>query len=163
MLYLGFLMSALGVGIAVFEYTERLRAVAREYAATLKLLVYLRGAVTNEKRTPSESVLRFLSAGGEEIRWASGLCTEESVIAFLRSGETACVATLLSAEDRRALSDFFLELGRTDLSEERVRLDRIINMIEKSSAEKTAESEGKIRSAWVLFATLVLGVLILII
>ena len=163
MLYLGFLFTAIGSAIVVYGYTERLRAVKAEYAATLKLLVYLRGAVTSEMRTPSESILRFLSEGGEGLAWASGLRTEEQICALLRSREISNAAALLSLEDRAALSDFFFELGRTELSEERARLDRIISVMEKRSAQTETQVQGRIRSAWVLFGTAALGALILII
>lgn len=159
MLYLGFLLVAVGVGAAVFEYTESLRARDREYAQTLALLVYLRGAVS-ESRTPSESILCYIGRG-DAPRWGRELSSEEGISAFLRSRGISRAGTLLLGEDREALSDFFFELGRAELSEERARLDRIINRIEKSGAEVRALTEGKIRSAWVLFATAVLGALIL--
>lgn len=159
MLYLGFLLVAAGVGVMVYEYTDSLRASDREYSVSLALLVYLRGAVS-DGRTPSESILSFLK-GTEAPRWAAGLESEEKTASFLRSRGISRAGTLLLGEDREALSDFFFELGRAELSEERARLDRIINRIEKSGAEKRALTEGKIRSAWVLFATAALGALIL--
>lgn len=159
MLYLGFLLASAGVGVMVYEYTDSLRASDREYSVSLALLVYLRGAVSNG-RTPSESILRFLKEN-EAPRWAVGLESEEKIASFLRSREISRAAVFLSSEDREALSDFFFELGRGELSEERARLDRIINRIEKSGAEKRALTEGKIRSAWVLFATAALGALLL--
>jgi hypothetical protein len=70
---------------------------------------------------------------------------------------------LLSSEDTEALSDFFFKLGRGELCEERERLDRIINRIEESGASRRALSEGKIKSAWVIFVTAALGVLLLMI
>ena len=163
MIYLGFLLAAVGVGVAVYGYCETLKKIDREYADTLSLLVYLKGAVLSEKRTPREAITRFMKSGGVDIPGGSVL-SDEAFCDRESCGLTASYSpSLLFEKDRELLSDFLSKLGRGTLDEERARIGGVIDKMEKSAEEIRVESEKKQKSLWVLYATAALGALLVII
>lgn len=163
MIYLGFLLAAVGVGVAVYGYCETLKKRDREYADTLSLLVYLKGAVLCERRTPREAITRFMKSGGVDIPGGSVL-SDEAFCDRESCGLTAsCSPSLLFEKDRELLSDFLSKLGRGTLDEERARIGGVIDKMEKSAEAIRVESEKKQKSLWVLYATAALGALLVII
>ena len=164
MIYLGFILVALAAGFLVYEKTAAMKRGADEYSATLALLVSLKSAVSSKIRTPPEVLSSFLGGElGASIPWLSSLTDEGRVNSFLREGGLLSAETQLSAEDKDALSDFFLELGRNSREEEAERIDRIIALFEKREGEVRESAEKSVKSAWVLFVTAALGIFILII
>ena len=162
MLYLGFLFMALGAAVAVYEYCDTQRKRDREYAATLQLLVYLRGAVANEKRAPADAVMRFIRSGGAtDVPWLKHFTRADEIASFMREGGLKSAEGGILGEDRDALSAFFFSLGRAELDEERRSIEAIIDRIEKSGDAIRQRTEGKVRSAWVLFATAAAGALLM--
>ena len=163
MMYLGFLLLALGVGVMVYERCEIMKKRDREYADTVALLVYLKGAVLGERRTPREAITRFMKSGGGGLPGGSLLLGE----AFCDKEACGCCdsrsASLLFQKDRELLSDFLSRLGRGTLDEEQARIGGVIDKMEKSAEAIRVESEKKQKSLWVLYATAALGALLVII
>ena len=59
MRFLGFLLLAFASGVMVYEKISLMRQRAAEYTATHSLLVYVKGALASERRTPAEALLGF--------------------------------------------------------------------------------------------------------
>ena len=162
-MYLGFILVALAAGFLVYEKTAAMKRGADEYSATLALLVSLKSAVSSKIRTPPEVLSSFLGGEmGASIPWLSSLTDEGRVNSFLREGGILSAETQLSEKDRAALRDFFLELGKSTGEEEEKRLDWIISLFRGRCEEIRCSLEKNVKAAWVLFATLTLGALILI-
>ena len=162
MLYLGFLLMALGAAVAVYGYCDSLRKREREYAAVFELLVYLKGAVATEKRTPADAVLRFRESGGAgDIPWLLSLASADKIASFMREGGLDRADSNMLGEDKEAILAFFLSLGKRELDEERRSIEAIIDKIEKSREEIRLSTDGKIKTAWVLFATASAGALLM--
>lgn len=164
MIYLGFVLIAVSVGFFVSSWCAAMRRSGNEYSAVLELLVYIRGALVAERRTPSEAIASFArSDNGRYVPWLFELQDGERVNSFLRERRLFAVESLLSQDDKKALCDFFADFGKSCADEEGLRLDRIIALFEKRVNEKRASTENNVKSIWVLFITAALGLLILLI
>ena len=164
MLYFGFVLIALSAGIFVYDKTSLFKRTAEEYTATLALLVYLKGALLGERKTPAEIFSAFAQkSDGARIAWLLSLPDGTRVNSFLREREIMRSESLLIKEDKSVLSEFFFELGKADAEEERARIDRVIAFFEKRKSQICEEMEKNARSAWILYATAALGALILIV
>ena len=164
MFYLGYFLILVSVGLFVSSHCSSVRKAVNEYAAVLALLVYLRGAIAAERRTPSEAIASFAkSEKGILIPWLFELKDGERVNSFLRERRLLSEESSLSQDDKKTLSGFFEDFGKGCIDDELLRLDRIISLFEKSVGERRAAAENNIKSTWVLFITVALGLLILII
>ena len=163
MLYFGFLLIALAGGLFVFEKCEKIKRTAAEYKATLSLLVYLKGAIAAERKTPSEAILSFREREeGSAVPWLAGLDTGERVNSFLREKRLLSSECGLSGADKRDIAAFFADVGRHSAQEECRLLSGVIGAIEKASAKISEESEKNVKTLWLLFITVALGALIII-
>ncbi len=164
MIYLGFILTLISFGFFVSSLCASIRKSGNEYAAVLELLVYIRGALLAERRTPSEAIASFArSDRGRAVPWLFELQDGDRVNSFLRERRLLTVESSISQDDKKALCDFFADFGKFCADEEKLRLDRIITAFEKNVGEKFASMENNIKSIWVLFITAALGLLILLI
>lgn len=163
MRFLGFLLLAFASGVMVYEKISLMRQRAAEYTATHSLLVYVKGALASERRTPAEALLGFGRGElGEALPWLKCLDTWDRVNSFLRERELLTSETALDYDDKAALSDFFFDFGKHTAEEELSRLSGIIELFEKRAKENSAAAQKDEKSLWILFVTVALGVFILI-
>ena len=164
MIYIGFLMVALSAGFFVYDKTARERTRADEYSATLALLVYLKGALASRRMTPAEMLSSFFEKEeGKPLSWLSSLSDEGRVNSFLREKGILRSESLLSEDDKSALSAFFLELGRGSAEDDAARVSGLILRFEGREREMREGAEKNSKAAWVLYAAALTGALILMI
>ena len=160
MLYLGFLLVSVGAGIIVYGECEKIKRRAGEYSETLALLVYLRGAVASGI-APAEAVASFFKKGhGEALPWLFSHVDKERLTPFFRARKLLDSPSLLLGEDKSALAEYFADLGLQGVARESEKTEKIIAKIEKSEEAVRTGAEKSVKSAWVLFVSSAIGLLI---
>lgn len=164
MLYVGFTFISLALGLFVYDKCALIRQAAVEYSQTFALLVYMRGAVVSERRTPAEAIIAFSKTkDGMALPWLKELSTADRVNSFLREKRLLSSSTALQRDDAVVLADFFADFGMHTAEDEILRLDSVIKPFERKSQEKSASAEKEIKAVRILFVTVVLGLFILMI
>ena len=159
----GFLFIAAAVGIFLYGKTMLIKKERDEYSAVRSMLAFLKESLTGGRRTPREAITEFCER--EEscaIPWLSELRSGERVNSFMRERRLLTLESYLSEEDKTCLCDFLFDFGRDVAEEEQRRLDGVISRFLEREREISAAAEKNIKSAWVLFVTLALGIFILL-
>ena len=163
MLYFGFLLVAFAIGIAVYEKTENMKKRVAEYSSLLALFVYLKSVAIGERKTPAEAFGSFSEkAEANNIPWIFELTDGGRVNSFLRERGILSLPSLMDTGDRNDVAAAFFELGTATAEEESARLSRFISEFEKRVGNIKSDTEKNTKAAWVLFASALLGALILI-
>ena len=181
MLLLGFLLVALAVATVIYDRNMKIMRCSDEYGALTSLLVYFKGGLASERRTPIELFSEFNKK--EEARslvWLgslfgeNGTCassekttseirnTGERVTSFMRERGILTAESYLSAEDKERLASLFSDFGKHTAAEETSRLDGAIEYFSARESAVREAGEKNIKASWLLFVTATVGAFIIL-
>ena len=181
MLLFGFLLVAVAVAAVLYERTAEIKRRSDEYGALAALLVYFKGGLASERRTPAELFYTFNNK--EEARslaWLGEIFgessapdspeetsakisgTRERVTSFMRERGILDAKSYLSGEDKDRLASLFADFGKHTAAEELSRLDGAIEHFSKRAADVREAGEKNIKASWLLFVTGTAGAFIIL-
>lgn len=181
MLLLGFLLVAVAVASAVYDRNVKIRRCSDEYGALASLLVFFKGGLASERRTPAELFYTFSKR--EEARslaWLGEIFGEngtsassekttseirdigERVTSFMRDKGILTAESCLYCEDKERLASLFSDFGKHTATEELKRLDGEMEYFLKRAADVHDAGEKNIKASSILFVTATVGAFIIL-
>ena len=181
MILFGFLLVAVAVASAVYDRNVKIRRCSDEYGALASLLVYFKGGLASERRTPAELFYTFSkreearslawlgslfgengAPDGREKAQAEARDTPERVTSFMRERGILTAESYLTAEDKERLASLFSDFGKHTAAEEITRLDAEIEHFLKRADAVRESGEKNIKASWLLFVTATVGAFIIL-
>ncbi len=162
MALLGICIFALCIAYFVNEYSKDMKKKAVEYNACVDLLCTFKA----ELSACGKSFFEIISCASSDALIKSGLLEKVKNI----SAENSCrwrdefqkITFLLDSEDKECLVGYLVAYGKSSLDEEIKRAADTLSYFEEKTKKIKDTAEKNIKVAWLLFATVFIGVVILI-
>lgn len=180
MLLFGFLLVSLAVAAALYERNVKIKRCSDEYTALTSLLVYFKGGLASERRTPRELFSEFnKKEEARSLAWLGEIFGEngasaspekttseirdigERVTSFMRERGILTAESYLSGEDKERLASLFSDFGKHTAAEETSRLDGAIEYFSARESAVREAGEKNIKASWLLFVTATVGAFII--
>ena len=163
LLYLGLGAASVAALLLIGSYTAAIRERMLEYSEIKRLLVHLRGALSDVPLPLPRAVRSFRS----ECLMRSGLLSALTLGdgadgSFLR-GRISLDGSKMDEQDKKRIIAYFDLFGKSYIGEERARLGEEIAYFEKRAAEEKRTGESRIKCARILAACGFVSAVILII
>ncbi len=173
----GILLISFASGVAIYERCGKIRRQKEEYSAVLSLLVYFKGGILAQRRTPAELFCGFRQRKeASAIPWLSSLfesfdedtertrhfaALSERISFFMRGKGILTLESTLSGDDKERLAAFFSDLGMHSAEGEIGRLEGEIAHFTAREKEITESCEKSVKASWLLYAAAVTGIVII--